>query len=538
MRIAVLVHNDVVRDIRVQKEASTLAAAGHDIHVFGLSSYKDRTTYPAQIAGARLEILRSGRLRTRKTGTGIFTWGLRVAEFAALVAILLLCANLIAEARTDVAAHATTLLLPFGIVAINSWFVDSWRKLLALMWAGLCIVWSAALFGSELIGLEIFLASGVLPWALFRYKISIRSFTSRLDPILARVSQRLEARLKAVRYSELANILAERVEADQDAFDVVHCHDLIALIAGGYLKRRNPGLKLVWDAHEIYEAIGPIPMQRFSRTIIRKNSGFVNQFITINESLAGFYRDNHALPPASVVMNATRWEGLPSDDGRLRLAAGLGPERRIMLFQGGLAAGRGLNILRAAAADLPEPWSLVVMGWGPLENKLREAAAEVSRDRDPACKRLVLIPPAPAESLAQWTAGADIGIIPYENTSLNHLYCTPNKLWEFPNAGVPILATGFVEMEKMISEAGTGYLLPIDFSAADIISFLINLDPAELAQKKLNCANFSRDHSWERFEPTLLSLYERVSVASAASTVPISASAIPIATGNGALVRS
>jgi glycosyltransferase involved in cell wall biosynthesis len=152
------------------------------------------------------------------------------------------------------------------------------------------------------------------------------------------------------------------------------------------------------------------------------------------------------------------------------------------------------------------------MGWGPLENKLRQAADTINSDIDPACKRLVIIPPAPADSLAKWTAGADIGIIPYENTGLNHLYCTPNKLWEFPNAGVPILATGFVEMEKMITEAGTGYLLPIDFSADDIIDFLTSLDAAELAQKKSNCASFSRDHSWERFEPALLSLYSGLSV--------------------------
>ena len=181
---------------------------------------------------------------------------------------------------------------------------------------------------------------------------------------------------------------------------------------------------------------GTRPQQRISRAIISKNSAFVDEFITINESLARFYRDNHALPSARVVMNATRWEGLPSDDGRLRRAAGLGPERRILLFQGGLAAaGRGLTILQAAAARLPEPWSLVLMGWGPMEDELRRAAKEVNLGRVSASKRLVLIPPAPADSLAKWTAGADVGIIPYENTGLNHLYCTPNKLWEFPNAG-------------------------------------------------------------------------------------------------------
>ncbi len=47
------------------------------------------------------------------------------------------------------------------------------------------------------------------------------------------------------------------------------------------------------------------------------------------------------------------------------------------------------------------------------------------------------IPPAPQKELKSWTQGATLGIIPYEGKMLNHWIATPNKLWEYPSAGVP-----------------------------------------------------------------------------------------------------
>ena len=209
-------------------------------------------------------------------------------------------------------------------------------------------------------------------------------------------------------------------------------------------------------------------------------------------------------------MNATRETIEPRDDGRLHAAAGLGSDRRIILFQGGLSPRRGLHHLAAAAAALPEPWSIVMMGWGPFEAEMRKRAEELGAQTKPESRPLAVLPPVPQEELASWTAGATLGIIPYENTGLNHLYCTPNKLWEFPNAGVPILATDLVEMRKMIDEWKIGFLLPREFSAADIVSFVTNVDETALLEARQNCAVYSHRMSWAKFEPVLLGMYSKI----------------------------
>ena len=108
------------------------------------------------------------------------------------------------------------------------------------------------------------------------------------------------------------------------------------------------------------------------------------------------------------------------------------------------------------------------MGWGKLENDIREYV-DAQSDRPEGRKRVAMVPSAPHDELLTWTAGATLGTIPYENTGLNHLYCSPNKLWEYPAAGVPILASDMPEMKKKIETYGIG--LTVDRA----------LDPAEIA---------------------------------------------------------
>ncbi|HYE68658.1 MAG TPA: hypothetical protein VEA58_08600, partial [Anaerovoracaceae bacterium] len=71
-----------------------------------------------------------------------------------------------------------------------------------------------------------------------------------------------------------------------------------------------------------------------------------------------------------------------------------------------------------------------------FEPRLREIARYINQyHTDQGNPEIVVfIPPAPQNDLALWTAGGTIGIIPYEKIGLNHWFCTPNKLWEYPNA--------------------------------------------------------------------------------------------------------
>lgn len=69
--------------------------------------------------------------------------------------------------------------------------------------------------------------------------------------------------------------------------------------------------------------------------IIRENVRYVDGFITLNESIADFYREKYPeLPEAVLVPNAVERVAQTRYDGRLHKAAGLHLDQKILLFQG------------------------------------------------------------------------------------------------------------------------------------------------------------------------------------------------------------
>ena len=297
---------------------------------------------------------------------------------------------------------------------------------------------------------------------------------------------------------------------------LIHAHDIVALLAALRCKRNDPRLRVVWDAHELYTELeykSPA-MSRYIDRFLKRAAPSVDGFVTINRSIADLYAKRYpALPPATIVMNATRRTATDfSDDGRLRQAAGVSQAQKVLLFQGGLSRGRGIDAMLEAAATLPQEWTMVFMGNGAMEAAIEEAARRLNPARPEGSPVIARIGPAPYDELAHWTAGADLGAIPYENTSLNHLYCTPNKLWEYPNAGVPILATDLEEMGTFVRKHGIGVLLPRTFTGADIVQALERVSDAELNAMRQACDRFNEVENWECYEPRLLELYRSLGV--------------------------
>ncbi len=132
-----------------------------------------------------------------------------------------------------------------------------------------------------------------------------------------------------------------------------------------------------------------------------------DHFITINRCAAAFYRDAYPFLPLAVILRNAALREEPFDyDGRLHEAASLPRTEKILLYQGSYTEDRGLQTLVRAGDLLPDGWTLVMMGWGPIEHELRAIAGTSPKVR--------FVPAAPRLELAHWTAGASAGIIPYE----------------------------------------------------------------------------------------------------------------------------
>ncbi len=417
MRIAMVVHNDVRRDARVMKEATSLSAAGHDVIVYGL------TTDPE---------------------AADFSFGPRETK-----AIL--------SYRSDVGMDHSLL-----------------RKL-----------------------------------PLENERSSDETSRELLDYLNLRISTRTEKICQV--FSHQGAILADAVIRSAKP-DVVHIHDHVALTAAPIFKHFLD-VPLVWDAHEIYQELAGSDPERAqaNAAVIAQNSVYVDRFVTINDSIASYYAEQYPnLTNAIVLPNAAMKVGRPAYDGRLHEAAGLTKNQKILLFQGGMGLHRGVPQLVAAAKHFPVDWSLVFMGWGPLKDQMQQIVAKypTASEDNP---RVAFIDGAPQDELPFWTAGASLGAIPYENTGLNHLYCTPNKLWEYPLAGVPILASDLQEMGRVLRQFGIGKLIPRDFNEEDILLAISELSEQELEEMCNNCRIYAGEQNWQANEHRLLRLYDELS---------------------------
>ena len=457
-KIAVLVHNDVVRDARVRKQARSLVEAGHEVEVFGFSTASN--DYPTIIeGGARLKI------------TSVRSMNLFMKISLALVKLI--TGNLTAKLLLTllVMTGLNTLILGAVVGSLNA----QWVFVLSLTL--ICLFFLLILLGGVTF---IFFRSYIDAWIAVNWK-----------------------------YDAIARSLASNVIGE--SYDAVHCHDIIAMIAGAIVKKTEPSIKMVWDAHELYTDIN-YPNKFMGLHIgkkIRKIAPVVDSMITISQSFVEIYAERFPdLPSAEVVMNATR-RPLKNDLNRslLRNAAKVSDKQKVLLFQGGFGPHRGIEMLLDAATKLPANWSVVFMGYGPLQGQIEAAAKSANIERKDGAQCIILVDAAPQEVLRDWTSGADLGIIPYENSSNNHLFCTPNKLWEYPNARVPILATDLIEMNQIITANGTGVLLPREFTAEDIVNAISGISDSQLEEWRSNCDTFNSSENWEKFEPNLLKVY-------------------------------
>ena len=302
----------------------------------------------------------------------------------------------------------------------------------------------------------------------------------------------------------------EAAIARDGPFDVIHAQELIGLEAGAELKRRHGGI-LIWEAAELYEDMAdPDPGQSaVARRVIAGAAPLVDGMTTVNDSLAEYYHATYPdLPGPVVVMNATPRMQAPEDDGRLRAATGFGPEDRILLFQGGLTINRGLPALIDAAQHFPPGWKLAVLGYGELGPELTARADAINAGTN--APRIAMLPPVPSHELAAWTVGADLGIIPYENVAGNHWFCAPNKLWEYPAAGLPFLAPRLHFIERLVDKYGTGILFDAEFDADTIARAVASVDDAALARARDAIPRFLDEMSWEQFTPRIHALYDAV----------------------------
>jgi glycosyltransferase involved in cell wall biosynthesis len=303
-------------------------------------------------------------------------------------------------------------------------------------------------------------------------------------------------------------------EAIQRPAEVYVAHDLPQLLPAALAAAYHHSY-LVYDAHEYFPEQGYILENKQHFDLVTAVEAwiapFADQVITVNKSIAEYMVIRNKIDLPEVILNCPalyHTQNLPIlPSKQLNYDLEIPFEKQIILFQGGYAPTRNLeNLVRAMSLIKNDKVVLVLLGPG---FEYQGGLYEIAQNLGLVNNKVYFHSAVPQHDLLHYTAAADAGIIPYHFNELNNYYCTPNKLFEYIVAGIPILANDLPELNRFVSGQKIGLNLPMstDHQIAEAIDIFFTCDLPSLRQ---TCGNLSGIYTWDSQCDKLIQIYDRL----------------------------
>lgn len=242
---------------------------------------------------------------------------------------------------------------------------------------------------------------------------------------------------------------------------IVHCHDTLVLLAGWLLKLTT-GARLVYDAHELEsEKNGQSRLLSISTLLIERMTWRrIDYLISVSQSIVDWYWQNLGRKPAVVVLNSPD-NFTPSRSGSkyFHEKYGIQENAPVFVYVGQLSSGRGIECSLKVFSCFEKRAHLVFVGFGDLSDEIRSFASRY--------ENIHLHEPVAYEQLVALIESADYGLCLLENVSLSDYYSLPNKLFEYCFAGLPVLASDFPEMTRLIEKYSLGVVCDMTVEGVD-----------------------------------------------------------------------
>ncbi|MBP9789505.1 MAG: glycosyltransferase [Bacteroidia bacterium] len=289
--------------------------------------------------------------------------------------------------------------------------------------------------------------------------------------------------------------------------DILVTNDLDTLLPNFIISRLKKSV-LFYDSHEYFTEVPELVARPHIRNFWLSIEKFVfpklKNVFTVNESIASIYTEKYKVP-VSVVRNLP-FRSVSKFSSVTRDGLGLPIDKKIFLFQ-----GAGINIDRGAeeaieAIAKTENAALLFIGGGDVLSQLKEKVKAMK-----IAEKVFFLPKQPMEILYQYTSLADFGLTLDKDTNLNYRFSLPNKLFDYIQAGLPVLASDLPEVRKIIDQYKIGKIAP-STSVTDIAATMKQMisDDHQFVLWKENLKIAASELCWENEEKKLLQIFKDV----------------------------
>lgn len=286
-------------------------------------------------------------------------------------------------------------------------------------------------------------------------------------------------------------------------FDVVLSNDLDSLMAG-FLASKITRAGLVYDSHEYYTELPELVDRPFVKMTWEKIESLIlprlTRCYTVCKSIADIYTQKYKVQ-FQVVRNLPHGKTYPEIDEQF--SPPFPTSLPVILYQGAVNKGRGIEEAILAMHNV-ENALLVIIGGGDLLQCCKDLVINENLQHKVHFTGLV-----PFDELRKITRFATIGLSIEKNIGLNYYFALPNKLFDYIQSEVPVLATQLPEIERVVKEYGVGMV--IEEAKTDLIANAINqmLGDAEgMKNWRENCKIAKQELCWENEEQVLKAIFE------------------------------
>jgi glycosyltransferase involved in cell wall biosynthesis len=279
-------------------------------------------------------------------------------------------------------------------------------------------------------------------------------------------------------------------------------NDLDTLLPN-YLWSKIKNKKIFYDTHEYFTGVPELKDSPLKRKIWKKIEDYIFPKLkivyTVNNAVKNKYVAEYGNEIA-VVRNVpkqivstkmempTKWLG-----------------KKILLMQGaGINEGRGGMELLLAMQYLPEEFNLLFIGSGTLWNAIEQKRLELGLQ-----SKVEMIAKLPPSELQKITPLAYLGFSLDSFDDLNCLYNLPNKIFDYMQVDVPVIATAIPEVKAILEQYKYGICIT-DSCPKNLANTIINItkDTASYNTLKANCAIAAKELNWEKESIILQEIYK------------------------------